>query len=80
MAGRAVTNDALAQMLKSFAERSDERHQENRERLDEIVRQTTITNGRLRSAESTVAQHTWAFAALGAGALVWLGVWLTKVL
>lgn len=48
--------------------------------LLEVKEQTTITNGRLRAAENTIAQHTWAFAGMGAGALVWLGVWLTKVL
>lgn len=48
--------------------------------LLEVREQTTITNGRLRAAEKTIAQHTWAMAAMGAGSLVWLGVWLTKVL
>jgi hypothetical protein len=48
--------------------------------LLEVREQTTITNGRLRSAESTIAQHTWAIATTAAVAVVWLGVWLTKVL
>ena len=75
-----VSNDVLAEMLRGLVVKSDERHSENRDRLDEIVHQTQITNGRLRTAETTIAQHTWAFAAIGAGALVWLGVWLAKVL
>ena len=75
-----VSNDVLAEMLRSINVKSDERHAENKARLDEIVNQTQITNGRLRIAESTIAQHTWAFAAIGAGSLVWLGVWLAKVL
>lgn len=80
MPPRTVTNGEIALMIKSLTERSDERHADNAKKLDEIITQTTITNGRLRSAESTIAQHTWAFAAIGAGLLVWLGVWLTKVL
>ena len=75
-----VSNDVLAEMLRGLTVKSDERHKENKDRLDEIVVQTTRTNGRLRTAENTIAQHTWAFAAIGAGALVWLGVWLSKVL
>ena len=75
-----ASNDVLAEMLRGLTLKSDERHKENKDRLDEIVHQTTLTNGRLRIAESTIAQHTWAFAAISAGALVWLGVWLAKVL
>jgi ABC-type bacteriocin/lantibiotic exporter with double-glycine peptidase domain len=75
-----VSNDVLAEMLRGITVKSDERHGENRARLDEIVRQTTATNGRLRIAETTIAQHTWAFMVMGAGAVVWLGVWLAKVL
>ena len=75
-----VSNDVLAEMIKGLSEKSDERHTENKERLIEIVSQTTRTNGRLVIAERTIAQHTWAFATMGAGALVWLGVWLAKAL
>lgn len=83
----SVTNGELAavlqgmdKILQALTKTGDERHKENRDRLDELVKQATIANGRLRTAESAIAQHTWAFGAIGAGLLVWLGVWLTKVL
>ena len=82
-----VSNETLAEMIRGVESRArgielkgDERHHDNVKRLEGILTQVTLTNGRLRTAENTIAQHTWAFAAIAAGALVWLGVWLTKVL
>lgn len=82
-----VSNETLAEMIRGVERRavdidrkSDERYHDGVKRLDAILAEGQKTNGRLRSAESTIAQHTWAFAAMAAGTLVWLGVWLTKVL
>lgn len=47
---------------------------------ERILEQAQLTNGRLRSAEATIATHSWALGAMGSALLVWLGVWLAKVL
>lgn len=48
--------------------------------LLEVRAETLRTNGRVDRLETRSAVHDWAFALLGSSALVWLGVWLAKVL
>ena len=75
-----VSNAVLAEKIDAMVIENGKQHFANVKRLDEIVAQTTLTNGRLRTAESNIAVHAWALGVMGAGALVWLGVWLAKVL
>lgn len=49
-----TTNGELAAMLQSLAEKSDERHEQNLKRLDELIGQAKITNGRIGEAEKDI--------------------------
>jgi chromosome segregation ATPase len=74
-------------MLKAISDKGDDRHQENRERLQDIKGDVSRiegewkqTNGRLQNAERTLSQHRWAIYTIGAIAMALFTAVLAKIL
>ena len=80
-----VTNDTLAAMLAALADTGNERHAENKERLEGIWDESRrladaqiIQNGRLQKAERAIDRHQWAIGLIGVVALALLYALLGK--
>ena len=80
-----VTNDTLAAMLAALANTGNERHAENKERLEGIWDESRrladaqiIQNGRLQKAERAIDRHQWAIGLIGVVALALLYALLGK--
>jgi hypothetical protein len=80
-----VTNEALATKLDALADKGNERHSENRVRLDDIRDEArrladaqVAQNGRLQKAERAIDRHQWAIGLIGAVALAILVALLGK--
>lgn len=80
-----VTNEALAAKLDAIADKGNERHSENRVRLDDIRDEArrladaqVAQNGRLQKAERAIDRHQWAIGLIGVVALAILVALLGK--
>ena len=80
-----ITNQTLAAMLEAISKASDERHSENKERLEGIWDESrrladaqVIQNGRLQKAERAIERHQWAIGLIGVVALAILYAVLGK--
>ena len=73
-----TTNGALAAMLQSIEKKFDERHEDNKERLNRILEQATLTNSRVNKAEQAIAVHWWAIGLIGAASLAAFGALVYK--
>ena len=80
-----VTNEALAAMLEALSDKSNERHGENKARLDDIRDESRrlanaqeAQNGRLQRAERAIDRHQWAIGMIGVVSLALLYALLGK--
>lgn len=80
-----VTNDVLATKLDAISDKGNERHAENRVRLDDIRDEArrladaqVAQNGRLQKAERAIDRHQWAIGLIGVIALAILVALLGK--
>jgi hypothetical protein len=74
-----VTNAQIAERIDNLIAQSNERHAENKETLGDIRDEVKTTNGRLRSAEASIAVHRTAIAVIGASLLALFAALLAKV-
>ena len=80
-----VTNEALAAMLEGLSDKGNERHAENKARLEDIrdeQRRLAIAqetqNGRIQRAERAIDRHQWAIGLIGVVSLAILYALLGK--